>query len=95
MQFLETIVLFAFVILAFACWASALFHMFRAVALRKPGVSLWRGTAFNTFNLLFQSSKLTDDALRVRRRCLLSVLVFLICALCFFAIGMWTGIAKW
>jgi hypothetical protein len=94
MQEFGSVALFGIAFLAFACWASALFHMVRAVALRKPGVSLWRGTAFNPFNLLFQSSKLTEDALIARKRCLFSVLGFLICALCFIAIGTCTGIAK-
>jgi len=94
MQFLETIFLFGLAFLAFACWASALYHMFRTVILRKPGVSLWRGTALNPFNLLLQSSKLTQDALIARRRYLFSILGFLICALCFVAIGKWTGILK-
>jgi hypothetical protein len=69
------------------CWACALFFMIRTVALRKPGVSLWHGTALNPFNLLLQPSKLSEAGLTARRRCFLSVLGFIGCVLLAMLIG--------
>jgi hypothetical protein len=73
------------------CWASSLFYMFRTVALRKTGVSLWHGTGFNPFNLLLQPSKLSEAGLKARRRCFYSALGFFGCALLAGLVAVVTG----
>jgi hypothetical protein len=75
------------------CWASALFFMFQTVAMRKPGVSLWHGTALNPFNLLLQPAKLSDAGLRARKRCFFSALGFIGCCLLGMLVGVVTDVA--
>jgi len=45
----------AYVVAAFIVWLGISFYMFRVFKLRKPGVSVWRGTLWNPFNLILMS----------------------------------------
>lgn len=75
-------------LVAFICWASTLFHMFRTVHLRKTGINLWQGWGENPFNLLLEPDKLTDAGLIARRRCFYSVCGFVGVLLLGMAVGM-------
>jgi hypothetical protein len=74
------------------CWAVTLFFMFQTVTLRKPGVSMWKGTALNPFNLLLQPAKLSEAGRVARRRCFFSAMGFIGCVLLAMAIGLATGL---
>jgi len=60
----------------FIVWLGILFYMFRVVRLRKPGVSAWRVTLWNPFNLILMSSKLTEAGLKARKRMFVLILIF-------------------
>ena len=63
--------------IAFLVWCGIVYYMFRVVALRKPGVSIWLDTLFNPFNLILMSSKLTEAGIKARRTLLILVLLFI------------------
>jgi membrane associated rhomboid family serine protease len=67
--------------IAFLVWCGVVYYMFRVVALRKPGVSIWLDTFFNPFNLILMSSKLTEVGIKARRPLIILVVVFLCMAL--------------
>lgn len=83
--------MFAWAVVAVACWAATIFYKFRTVLLRKPGTSLWQGTGGNPFNLLLQPDKLTDAGLTARKRCFYSVCGFVAVFLIAFAVGLIAG----
>jgi hypothetical protein len=61
---------------AFLAWCGIIFWMFRVVALRKPGVRMWRDTHGNPFNLIFMNSKLTHEGLKARRNLVICFIIF-------------------
>jgi hypothetical protein len=63
--------------IVFLAWCGIGFWMFRVVALRKPGVKMWRDTYGNPFNLIFMNSKLTYAGLKARRNLLICFLLFI------------------
>lgn len=75
-------------------WGVAVYNMFRTVALRKPGVSMWYGTLFNPFNLLLQPDKLTEAGLAARRRCFFGVAGFFICCILGVVVGLAFGVGN-
>jgi hypothetical protein len=72
-----TLVGFVYLGVATFVWCGIIYYMFRTVKLRKKGVDLWRGTAFNPFNLILFSSKLTSKGLKARQKMLICFLVFI------------------
>lgn len=79
MQTIGAIAFVGCILGGFVCWGVAVYNMFRSVALRKPGVSLWHGTLLNPFNLLLQPDKLTNAVVIARRRCFYGVVGFFAC----------------
>ena len=75
---IETVKIFGILYLfaAFIVWLGISLDMFRVVKLRKPGVSAWRGTLWNPFNLILMSSKLTEAGLKARNRLFILVIIF-------------------
>ncbi len=73
------IIIVGFVYLGAAAfvWCGIIYYMFRTVMLRKKGVDLWRGTAYNPFNILLFSSKLTNKGLIARKKMLICFFVFI------------------
>jgi hypothetical protein len=63
--------------IAFLVWCGIVYYMFRVVALRKPGVSIWLDTLFNPFNLILMSSKLTEAGIKARRTLIILVMLFI------------------
>jgi acyl CoA:acetate/3-ketoacid CoA transferase len=63
--------------IAFLVWCGIVYYMFRVVALRKPGVSIWLDTFFNPFNLILMSSKLTEAGIKARRTLIILFVVFI------------------
>ena len=59
-------------------WCGAVYFMFRVVVLRKEGVNKWRDTGGNPFNLLFMSSKLTNEGLAARKNLFICILTFIL-----------------
>src|SRR5688572_28997629 len=89
---MQTFGVMAFVVCilgGFVCWGVVVYNMFRTVALRKPGVSMWYGTLLNPFHLLLQPDKLTGAGLAARRLCFFGLVGFFICWL----LGVLVGIA--
>src|SRR5690242_5354732 len=92
MQVLATTLMRACAVIGIACWAAALFYMFRTVYLRKPGVKLWRGLDGGPFNLLLEADNLTDAGLIARRRCFYSMCGFVGTILFAMAVGTIAGL---
>lgn len=92
MQTIGTIAFFGCVLGGFVCWGVVVFNMFRAVALRKPGVSMWHGTWNNPFNLLLQPDRLTDAGIVARNRCVFGVIGFFACWLLGVAVHITFGL---
>jgi len=59
-----------------AIWVSLAFLMVKVISLRKPNVHLWFDTFFNPFNLVFMSSKLTNEGLKVRNKMFVLAAIF-------------------
>lgn len=72
--------IFALVILAcVAAWIATVIYGFKAVSCRKSGGKLWtRETLWNPANILFRPDFLTVEGLAYRRKCFISVLVFVL-----------------
>jgi len=62
-------------------WCAAMYYVFRVIALRKPGVRIWRDTYLNPFHLLVMTSKLTEAGLKARRNCYICSIIFAIMVL--------------
>ncbi len=58
-------------------WFGIIYYMFRTVMLRKKGVDLWRGTAYNPFNIILFSSKLSSKGLIARKKMFICFFVFI------------------
>ena len=70
-----------------AIWLTALItliacvvYAFKAVLCARPGIKLWgRDTPWNPANVLLSSNMLTENGLRYRRKCLISLSIFTVC----------------
>jgi hypothetical protein len=82
-QVLAGVALVGFVVAwvtAVLAWFAIIVFGFKAIRRTRPGVKLWgRGTMWNPANALLNSNLLTEDGLRYRRKCFLSVGVFIAC----------------
>jgi hypothetical protein len=62
-----------------ACFASVVYGI-KAIRRARPGVKLWgHDTLWNPANVLLSSNLLTADGLRYRRKCFMSVGIFVAC----------------
>ena len=65
---------------AFVAWFAIIIFGFKAIRRVRPGVELWgRGTLWNPANVLLSPSLLTEEGLRYRHKCLVSIGVFIAC----------------
>ena len=71
----------------------ALINMFRAVAYRKPDVSLFPHWWESPFNPLFRPAQLTDRGLATRRWCFYGVIGFVVCWVFNAVVSVATGVA--
>ena len=52
----------------------------KAIRCARPGIRLWgRDTLWNPANVLLSSNMLTEKGLRYRRKCLISLGIFVVC----------------
>ncbi len=66
---------------AFLVWCASCYYMFRIVALRKPGIRIWRDTSGNPFNLILMPSKLTKGGIEARRKLFICLIIFILMVL--------------
>lgn len=67
--------------IALLLWCGAAYFMFRVVVLRKEGVNKWRDTGGNPFNLIFMSSRLTEEGLTARKKLFIFGFTFILMVL--------------
>jgi hypothetical protein len=95
---LEVVALVGFVvvwIIAVLAWFAIIVFGFKAVRRTRSGVKLWgRGTMWNPANALLNSDLLTEDGLRYRRKCFLSIGVFIACVVVPLLVAAITGQLK-
>ena len=59
-------------------WVATIVYAIKTVRRTQPGVATWsRTTMWNPFNLLLMPGNLTDDGRSCRKKCFLSIAVFL------------------
>lgn len=95
MQTIGEIAFVGCILSGMVCWCIAIYNMFRAVALRKPGVSMWPGTWLSPFYLLLQPDKLTEAGIVARNRFLFGVVGFFACWLLGMALGFTLGLGSY
>jgi hypothetical protein len=97
-QVLAGVALVVFVIAwitAVLAWFAIIVFGFKAIRRTRPGVKLWgRDTMWNPTNALLNSNLLTKEGLRYRRKCFLSVGVFVACVVIPFLVAAVTGQLK-
>ena len=82
-------------LVAFVAWFAILINGFKAIRNTRPGVKLWGpATLWNPVNTLLRSSYFTEVGLRYRRKCFLSIGVFVACVGIGLLIGALTGQLK-
>lgn len=65
---------------AFLAWFAIIIYGFKAIRRVRPGVEPWgRGTLWNPVNVLLSPGLLTEEGLRYRHKCLVSIGVFIAC----------------
>ena len=97
-QALAGILLVGFVVVwvtGVLAWFAIIVYGFKALRRARPGVKLWgRDTMWNPANALLNSNLLTEEGLRYRRKCLLSVAVFIACVVIPLLLAAVTGQLK-
>lgn len=79
-------------ITAVLAWFASIVFGFKAIRRMRPGVKLWgRGAMWNPANALLNSNLLTEEGLRYRRKCFLSVGVFIACVVIPLLVAAVTG----
>ena len=82
-------------ITAVLAWFASIVFGFKAIRRTRPGVKLWgRGTMWNPTNALLNSNLLNEEGLRYRRKCFLSVGVFIACVVIPLLVAAVTGQLK-
>ncbi|HEY9512256.1 MAG TPA: hypothetical protein VIQ48_06750 [Rhodanobacter sp.] len=77
---------------AVLAWFASIVFGFKAIRRTRSGVK--RGTMWNPANALLNSNLLTEDGLRYRRKCFLSVGVFIACVVVPLLVAAVTGQLK-
>jgi len=65
---------------ALIAWFAGIVYGIKAIRRARPGVKLWgRDTLWNPANVLLTSNMLTEEGMRYRRKCFMSVGIFVAC----------------
>ena len=82
-------------VVAVLAWFASIVFAFMAIRRTRPGVKLWgRGTMWNPVNALLNTDLLSEDGLRYRRKCFMSLGVFIICVVIPLLVAAITGQLK-
>ena len=84
--------LVAVLLTALIAWLACVVYAIKAIRRARPGVNLWgRDTLWNPANVLLNSTMLTDEGLRYRRKSLKSLAIFIVCVGSILLLGAGTG----